>query len=230
MLVLTWNLFHGRALPPQSRSLYPEFAAKLHEWRWDLALLQEVPPWWPAALARELGVEQRCALTSRNSLPALRRAVAERRPELIKSNGGGCNAILSRLPIREHRVLTLRRRPERRVAQLVRLSDRTHVVNLHAGTSPARAEDELARLSWHALSWSRGEPLILGGDLNLTAPQAPLQHLAGHHVDHLLAEGFLPAGEASLPDRTIAHRGRFELSDHAALLLELRAGSVGLSR
>jgi endonuclease/exonuclease/phosphatase family metal-dependent hydrolase len=230
LLVLTWNLFHGRALPPLNRSLYPEFAAKLREWECDLALLQEVPPWWPEPLARELGVEQRSALTSRNSLSALRRAVAERRPELLKSNGGGCNAILSRLPIREHRVLPLRRWPERRVAQLARLSDRTHVVNLHASTRPARAGEELARLSRRALSWSRHEPLILGGDLNLTAPQVPLplEHLARHHVDHLLGAGFLPAGEARLIDRAVVTpRGRCELSDHAALLLDLRAARAG---
>ena len=29
-----------------------EFAAALAGWEWDVALLQEVPPWWPPALAR----------------------------------------------------------------------------------------------------------------------------------------------------------------------------------
>ena len=154
VLVLSWNLFHGRSLPATNRSLYAHFAAKLGEWSWDVALLQEVPPWWPVPLARELGVEQCSALTSRNALPALRRALAERRPELLKSNGGGCNAILSRAPILEHCTLGIRRFPERRVAQLTRLRDGTCVVNLHASTRPARARQELERLWPRALAWA----------------------------------------------------------------------------
>ena len=32
-----------------------EFAAALEGWEWDVALLQEVPPWWPPALAARRG-------------------------------------------------------------------------------------------------------------------------------------------------------------------------------
>ena len=35
-------------------------------------------------------------LTSRNWLLFLRRAISVRNPDLLKSNGGGCNAILVR--------------------------------------------------------------------------------------------------------------------------------------
>ena len=49
MRVLTWNLFHGRAVPDAPRELLDEFAAQLAAWAWDVALLQEVPPWWPPA-------------------------------------------------------------------------------------------------------------------------------------------------------------------------------------
>ncbi|MGH2944640.1 MAG: endonuclease/exonuclease/phosphatase family protein, partial [Solirubrobacteraceae bacterium] len=94
--VLTWNLFHGRAVPPAGRELRAEFAAALASWGWDVALLQEVPPWWPPALARACDAHARMRLTARNSLPPLRRIVAERAPDLIKSSGGGCNAILVR--------------------------------------------------------------------------------------------------------------------------------------
>ena len=52
MLVLTWNLFHGRAVPPAGRDLLGDFAAALAGWDWDVALLQEVPPWWPPELGR----------------------------------------------------------------------------------------------------------------------------------------------------------------------------------
>jgi endonuclease/exonuclease/phosphatase family metal-dependent hydrolase len=201
VLVLSWNLFHGRSLPATNRSLYDEFAAKLGEWSWDVALLQEVPPWWPASLARELGVDQRSALTSRNALLFLRRAIAERRPELLKSNGGGCNAILSRAPIAEHRTLRLRRWPERRMAQLARLRDGTSVVNLHASTRPARAVAELARLWPCALDWAGAERLILGGDLNLRTPPPPLPP----STPACAREQSSPAGEASERCATIVH-------------------------
>jgi endonuclease/exonuclease/phosphatase family metal-dependent hydrolase len=251
--VLSWNLFHGRSLPATNGSLYGEFAAKLGQWSWDVALLQEVPPWWPVQLARELGVEQRLALTSRNALLALRRALAERRPELLKSNGGGCNAILSRAPIAEHSTLRLRRWPERRVAQLARLQDGTCVVNLHASTRPVRAVQELERLWPYALDWARTDGLILGGDLNLRNPPPPpapagafqpapesgeasehggaIVHVARSGVDHVYAKGLLPieqdegaAGAPARPSRAVVLDGRrVELSDHAPLLARLRA-------
>jgi hypothetical protein len=39
MLVLSWNLFHGRSLPPAHHDLLGQFAARLAEWEWDVALL-----------------------------------------------------------------------------------------------------------------------------------------------------------------------------------------------
>lgn len=221
MVVLSWNLFHGRSLPPTHSSLLAQFAACLGEWQWDVALLQEVPPWWPAPLARASAADQRSALTSRNWPLALRRAAAQRDPECAKSNGGGCNAILSRRPIVEHAVLRLRTWPERRVAQLVRLDDRTCVANFHASTRVALAEQELQRLWQRALDWAGEERLILGGDLNLRAPRAPdaaIAHVATRDVDHVFASRFAFAAEAEALDRHVDVKGvAIELSDHPPL-------------
>src|SRR6476660_8024403 len=108
MIVLSWNLFHGRAVPERHHALLGEFAAHLAAWEWDVALLQEVLPWWPPALGRAAGASARTALTSRNQLLCLRRAIAVRRPDLIKSGAGGANAILvRRQAIAEHRRVTL---------------------------------------------------------------------------------------------------------------------------
>src|SRR5881397_2221825 len=96
MRVLSWNLFHGRAVPSAGRALLGEFSAALEGWAWDVALLQEVPPWWPEPLAAACGAEWRRVLTSRNCLLPLRRAIAERAPDLLKASGGGSNAILVR--------------------------------------------------------------------------------------------------------------------------------------
>jgi endonuclease/exonuclease/phosphatase family metal-dependent hydrolase len=208
--VVTWNLFHGRAVPGAGRSLLEEFSAALAGWPWDVALLQEVPPWWPAPLAQAAGASERHALTSRNSFPAARRYVAERWPDLIKSNGGGANAILVRgAAITEHRALVLTRRPERRVAHGVLLTGGPWVVNLHATAhAPRRARADVDR----ALQAFTGAPtLVFGGDLNLRDPRLPgLEHAAGRDVDHLFGRGLRPIGPAEVLDR-----GR--LSDHPPL-------------
>ena len=224
--VLTWNLYHGRSLPPAGRQLAAEFTSRLASWEWDVALLQEVPPWWPAPIARAAGAEQRVALTSRNAGLFVRRALARRWPDLIKSNGGGCNAILARAPVIEHRALRLRSWPERRVAQLARLRTGICVVNFHASARAALAEEELERLCIRALAWTGEAPLILGGDLNLRSPAVPtpeLIHVARRDVDHLFARGLEPAAEAQQLDRGVMLAGtRVELSDHVPLAVSLR--------
>src|SRR5690349_21446372 len=132
--VLTWNLLHGRSVPGAGHDLFGEFCAALTRWEWDVALLQEVPPWWPPELAARVDADQRSVLTSRNGLLALRRAIAVRWPDLIKSNGGGCNAILVRGDAAlEHRWRRLCVWPERRWVHAVRLPDGVWAANLHAG-------------------------------------------------------------------------------------------------
>jgi endonuclease/exonuclease/phosphatase family metal-dependent hydrolase len=217
MLVLTWNLFHGRAVPERREALLGEFAAVIGGWEWDVALLQEVPPWWPPALGRAAGASARTALTSRNWLLPLRRRVAERRPDLIKSNGGGANAVLVRgTPVLEHRVRRLRSRPERRVVHAVALADGAWVANLHAQVhSEARAQADLALAGRTVLGWARDSPVLLGGDANVREPRVPgFTHLGGHGVDHVLGRGFVAAG----PARTLE---RGSLSDHPAVLVEV---------
>jgi endonuclease/exonuclease/phosphatase family metal-dependent hydrolase len=220
--VITWNLFHGRALPPAGRSLLAEFADALAAWEWDVALLQEVPPWWPPALAAAAGAEQRSVLTSRNELLPLRRWAAERWPDVVKSAGGGANAILVRGRIHEHRAWTLRRWPERRVVHAVRLDGSLHAANLHASQSRRdRPAADLARAVAHVEAWAPSGPLILGGDLNQRGRPVPpgYAHVAGHSVDHILLRGLEPEGPAEVLERG-------SLSDHAPLAVSVReAGS-----
>lgn len=222
--VLSWNLYHGRAVPPAGRSLVAEFSSALAGWPWDVALLQEVPPWWAPALARASGAAQRTALTSRNALPGLRRLLADRHPDVMKSGGGGANAILVRGQIVEHRVRTLRRWPERRVLHAARLACGLWSANLHATAhhdDRARADVALARTT--ALEWAADAPLVLGGDLNLHQPVVPgFVRAAGHDVDHIFSRGLEPAGAGE----RLEHGS---LSDHApvAVTLVTRAGDRG---
>jgi endonuclease/exonuclease/phosphatase family metal-dependent hydrolase len=216
MRVLTWNLFHGRAQPAAGRPLLVEFAQALAGWSWDVALLQEVPPWWPPLLGHAAGAEQRLVLTSRNSLARVRRAVGRRNPDLIASNGGGSNAILVRGRILEHRGLELARRPERRVAHGVHLPGGTWVVNLHATKDPKpRTREDCARALQAAFAWADGAPLVFGGDLNLTQPTlGGVIHVAACHVDHLFVRGLRAAGPAEPLDAGT-------LSDHSPLVVDL---------
>ena len=198
---------------------------RLASWDWDVALLQEVPPWWPAALARSAGAHERTVRTSRNALLPVRRFVAERAPDLIKSNGGGANTILARREIVEHRRLELRLRPERRVGQLARLADGTCVANHHGSARVPLAEDELARLWAAALAFAGPAPLVVGGDLNLRDPPAPapdVVHVAARDVDHVFARGLRPRGEARRPARGVDGTDAPPLlSDHPPLIVEL---------
>jgi len=215
--VLTWNLMHGRSAPPAGHELFDRFAAALQRWEWEVALLQEVPPWWPRLLGVRLDVEQRQVMTSRNGLLPVRRAIAMRWPDLIRSNGGGANAILVREDrIIEHRTMRLCRLPERRWVHAARLACGLWVANLHAtGHNPAAAVRDARLAAQSALAWAAGEPLVLGGDFNLNQLSLnDLRHAAGHSVDHVFAAGLCTSGTADVLDR-----GR--LSDHAPVAITL---------
>ncbi|HET8754674.1 MAG TPA: endonuclease/exonuclease/phosphatase family protein [Solirubrobacteraceae bacterium] len=217
MRVLTWNLFHGRSRPPSGRSLQREFAEALAGWEWDVALLQEVPPWFPEPLAAAAGAEQRMQLTSRNQLLALTRPISVRNPDLLKSWGGGCNAILVRgQPILGHRAQRLRRAPEARWVHGVRLGG-GWVVNVHSHNKPeALALADTQRAIAAARAWAGGVPLVFGGDINLRhPPQFPgFVHVAGNHVDHLFTDGRAAAGKGQVIARGV-------LSDHPPVAVTL---------
>jgi endonuclease/exonuclease/phosphatase (EEP) superfamily protein YafD len=215
--LLTWNLFHGRAVPPRNENLFDAFALRLSSWSWDVALLQEVPPWWPASLARVCGADMRFALTSRNAFMPLRRYVASRWPELLKANGGGCNAILVRGlgGVTAHAWRRLRMWPERRVVHAVRVGERgMWFANVHASTHPPRARHDLAEAHATVLRWALDAPLVLGGDCNVARVELPgLTHAGASHVDHVFTRGLTYARARA---ETLDRPG---LSDHAPLLV-----------
>ncbi|HJS93081.1 MAG TPA: endonuclease/exonuclease/phosphatase family protein [Solirubrobacteraceae bacterium] len=219
--VLTWNLLHGRSVPGAGRDLFEEFFTALTRWEWDVALLQEVPPWWPPKLAARLNADQRSVLTSRNALLPLRRAIAVRRPDLIKSNGGGANAILVRGDrVLEHRWRRLCIWPERRWVHAVRLQGaRVWVANLHAG-GPMR---DALRAAESATAWAGDTPLVLGGDFNIRGLTLDgFEYAGGYEVDHVFARGL----QASACN--VLERGR--LSDHAPVRVEVTIDSAPTPR
>jgi endonuclease/exonuclease/phosphatase family metal-dependent hydrolase len=219
MRVLSWNLFHGRSVPETKHSLLAEFTDKIAGWDWDVALLQEVPPWWPPHLAHAANAAQRTVLTSRNALLPLSRHVAEWRPDLVKSWGGGSNAILMRgTGIAEHRTRRLRVHPERRYAHAVRTTDGVWVANVHASANPKPlAYADMAMTGAVVAGWAGRAPTVLGGDCNVANPAVPgFADVGGHRIDRFFVRRGL---EAVAPPRTLPQDG---LSDHRPLLIELR--------
>jgi len=260
--LLTWNLFHGRDFPPDpalltlrsrvlgrsernathlqvNRDLFDEFAAVLGAATWDLALLQESPPRWSAALARTCGAQFHRVLTSRNSLGSLRSLVARANPDLIASNEGGSNLTLARDgQIGERRELELQPgpRPERRTMAFSRITFAERevcVANLHASAGSAlreQAEEEVLTAAERASEWAGAAPLVLGGDLNLRPRDSSVyETLAGQFglhaptaagsLDHILARGLEivePATAWPPERREVREDGlAIRLSDHA---------------
>ena len=259
---LAWNLFHGRDFPPDpalftwrsrllgtserntthiqvNRELLDEFAGLLAAAEWDAALLQECPPRFAEPLSRRCGAEAHMALTSRNSLRALRDLVARRNPDLIASGEGGSNLTLVRPggtlgAIAERRELTIHSgRPERRAMAFTRTAGGLCIANLHATNDrPDLAAEDVLRAADAASKCAADSPLLFGGDLNLRPAETPqvfaqLREEFGlatpttgpAAIDHLLARGLDPAEPpaAWLPERReIEEEGlRLRLSDHA---------------
>ena len=107
------ELFHG---PPCRRLVarcWPSSPTALAGWEWDVALLQEVPPWWPPELAGAEGWGSDGADLA-NSLLPLRRAIADARQTSSRATAGLQRDLLRRHGIEDHRVEVLRRWPERR--------------------------------------------------------------------------------------------------------------------
>ncbi len=189
-----------------NRPLLSEFTSVLAGLDWDVALLQEAPPRWFRGLATNLHASGALALTSRNLIPALQGRLADRNPDALASWEGGSNQLLVRGGrLVEVRRMTLTRVPERRRMLWARIEyprGRVCVGNLHASAAvPVNAAAEVEAAAEQALAWAGGDPLILGGDMNLRParnpePFAALRDRFGlaaptarDAIDHILAGG-----------------------------------------
>jgi endonuclease/exonuclease/phosphatase family metal-dependent hydrolase len=278
LIVLSWNVFHGRDWPPDpvlrrsrrlrtlllrttvhddthvqvNRSLFDEFAGVLASARWDVCLLQECPPRWRDRLADECQASAFAALTSRNWLAPVRRAIAEHNPDLMGSWEGGSNLTLVRPPwrivegaavllnpLRERR---LRERRRMAVTRLVHGSREVCIGNLHLSAGlPDQATREARRAAEVALEVARGAPLVLAGDFNVRPGTTALYDdlcegasLCGKTnpdaLDHVLARGLEPIDPATrweparreLDVLTGLERRRLRLSDHAPVEARFR--------
>src|SRR5262245_56552655 len=199
LLMRTWNLFHGRAVPETGRTDVEGAVQLITADGPDVVCLQEVPVWALGRLSEWSDMRAFGAI----AMPALGGPLARRLTELdprrLRSAfTGQANAVLVRgqLAVSAQESLRLNPRALRRreaarlglplatrllwrrncrVAQLLRLEDGTTtvvVVNLHLTTSPDSrlADAELLRAATYAEGFARAEEaIVIAGDLNLTA-------------------------------------------------------------
>lgn len=209
MLVRTWNLFHGNALPPQRRSFLDEMITLATADDPDVLCVQEVPSW---ALGR-FTVGDLAARPTVGPIPsssALGRRLTSIHHGLLRSafsGQGNAIAVSPRLRVLAHERQELNPRrfraeegrrlglgviarnawaKERRIVQTLRLGaddGRTYLVaNTHCTSLPDRriAQAELLRAAAFATSNAQPEDVVvLAGDFNLTAAATTMRELTG---------------------------------------------------
>jgi Endonuclease/Exonuclease/phosphatase family len=209
VLVRTWNLFHGNAVPPHRESFLDEMIRLATADDPDVLCAQEVPAW---ALGRfTVGdVAQPPTLGPFPSSTSVGRRLTSLHHGLLRSAfSGQGNAIVvaPRLRVLSHGCETLNPRhfrssearrlglgivgrnawaKERRIVQAVRLGaddGRTYLVaNTHCTSLPDRriAQAELRRAASFATSAALPDDVVvLAGDFNLTGAAAVMRELTG---------------------------------------------------
>jgi endonuclease/exonuclease/phosphatase family metal-dependent hydrolase len=232
VLVRTWNLFHGNAVPPERRAFLEEMVRLVTVDRPGIVCLQEVPAWAVGRLAGWSGMTAVGALAARPRLLSaeLGRLVTELHHGLFRSAfTGQANAILFAAELRvlgraEHRL----DRPgegERRVCQTVHVEGLGRVANFHA--TGEHADEQFRRAV--ELADTDAEPVILCGDANVVPGEGRTYDLLRERgysdpapgIDQILVRGLPASAPFVWPEERRRVGGRL-LSDHAPV--ELRVG------
>jgi endonuclease/exonuclease/phosphatase family metal-dependent hydrolase len=224
VLVRSWNLFHGNALPPDRHSRLEQMVRLATEDRPDVLCLQEVPLWALSRLPRWSGMSAQHVVTRRARLGEwLGGAITRLHNGFFRSAlAGQANAILLApgLQALAHRTLRIdERRDEPRYCHAVRLEGLV-VGNLHATNDFRRPEipaAEIVRAEAFVTGVAGALPCVLAGDFNLLADH--VTELAGWSalgpgIDHVLVRGLSASPLAVWPVERRRHNGAV-LSDHA---------------
>ena len=203
LLVRTWNIAHGRDVPPgpgyghARRKLLEEMCAIMVEDGPDIVMLQEVPVWAGSFLREQTGMGVTLAHSYGAHVPFLHlplplaagAALGKALPDVVRTQFEGQGQALlygpdlllvsvRRVLLNEHRRL----RGEPRIAQLVRLRHRKLGIELAVGNVHADhkgAAVQLEKAGYVLERFARGAPMILGGDLNARMHSAGLRALVG---------------------------------------------------
>jgi endonuclease/exonuclease/phosphatase family metal-dependent hydrolase len=224
MLVRSWNVFHGNALPPGRRSHLERMIRLATDDRPDVLCLQEVPLWALSTLPRWSRMTERHVVTRKALLGAWLGGVITRLNNGLFRSGlaGQANTILLRpgLEPLEHRSLRIDERLEEpRYCHAVRL-DGLVVGNLHATgdfDQPQVAMAEIVRAEAFVSEVAAGLPCVLAGDFNLRGEhllELPGWSALGPGIDHVLVRGLAASPLSVWPVERRRQNG-VVLSDHA---------------
>ena len=185
LVVRTWNLFHGNAVPPERRAYLEQMVRLVTADAPGVVCLQEVPVWALDRLERWSGMHTFGAVAARPRLgsASLGKVLTDVHHGLLRSAvTGQANAILvaPELAVAEERcsLVSGPGEGERRVCQALRIETLGAVANVHL--TAAFAERQLSRALRELDASAR---LVLCGDLNLRPGE-------GATYDELEARGF----------------------------------------
>jgi endonuclease/exonuclease/phosphatase family metal-dependent hydrolase len=234
LLIRTWNLFHGNAVPPERRAFLEEMVRLATADEPDVLCLQEVPVWALRHLGTWSGMTSVGAVAARPRLvhADLGRLVTDLNHGLLRSAfTGQANAVLV---ARKHRVqeahaFTISRSEEgeRRVCQAVRVDDVGLVGNFHA--TGGFADEQFLRAAAFVDALAQpDEPVILCGDANLRPGEGTTYDEIrswsfsepAPGIDQILVRGLPSIGAQAWPEERRRVDGRL-LSDHTPVELVL---------
>jgi endonuclease/exonuclease/phosphatase family metal-dependent hydrolase len=235
LLVRTWNVFHGNAVPPERRGFLEEMVRLVTADGPDVVCLQEVPVWALRHLADWSGMAALGAVAARPRLwsAELGRLITEVDHGRFRSAlTGQANAILltRALRVRQERTLMVSRSGERRVCQAVRVANAGLIGNVHVTGGLVADEQFLRAAAFVDALAEPGEPVILAGDANIVPGRGDTygeleewgfsQPLAGS-IDQILVRGAPSTPPEAWPEERRRVGPRL-FSDHAPV--ELRIG------
>jgi endonuclease/exonuclease/phosphatase family metal-dependent hydrolase len=230
ILVRTWNLFHGNAMPAERRGYLREMVELVTADEPGIVCLQEIPVWALRQLEAWSGMRALGAIAAAPSVSAeLGRWITELHHGLLRSAlTGQANAMLVArgLDVSEERTLVISESGERRVCQLARVGDLGVVGNFHA--TGGRAADEQFRRAVDFVA-EADEHAIIAGDANLRpGERQTYSRLASlgfseplaRSIDQIVVRGLASTPPTAWPAERRSMRGRL-LSDHAPVELTI---------
>lgn len=213
LVVRTWNLFHGNAVPPERHAHLREMVELVAADDPDVVCLQEVPVW---ALGHLEGWSGMRAAGTVAAPPLLRTAelgrwITELNHGLLRSAVTG--EAVAILVARRHGIVDERRDPvgPHRVLLGVQLEGGPWIYDFHI-TGGAVAKEQFHRV----IELARGDQVVLAGDANLRPPYdvEGFSEPLADSIDQILVRGLPSSAPVAWPAERRSVGGRL-LSDHA---------------
>jgi endonuclease/exonuclease/phosphatase family metal-dependent hydrolase len=232
LLIRTWNVFHGNALPVERHDYLEEMVRLASADAPAVVCLQEVPVWALKHLAAWSGMQAIGAVAARPLLRSagLGRVITHLNHGLLRSAlTGQANAILlaAELKVKGQSTWTISRpgEGERRVLQVVHVAGVGTILNLHV-TSEVADRQYLRTAAFVEQVVSGDEPVIFCGDTNVPPGEGETYDVlrrAGFSepapwIDQILVRGLPSTPPFVWPEERRRIDGRL-LSDHAPVEL-----------